>query len=59
MVIEARRDGELFIYLNDAVLFTPGLVGWFYGGNKGKACIRVSNEPKPQEMKQGISCRDD
>jgi hypothetical protein len=34
---KARRDGELFISVNDAVIGIPGQVDRFYRNNKGKA----------------------
>ena len=36
-----QRDGELFLYVNDAVVGLPGLFGVFYDNNKGTAHIRV------------------
>jgi len=42
--IKARRDGELFIYVNDAVLGLPGIEGLFLENNSGAATIRV--EPR-------------
>jgi uncharacterized protein (DUF2235 family) len=39
--IKARRDGELFIYVNDAVLMLPGLRDYFYGNNHGTGSLTV------------------
>jgi hypothetical protein len=42
-VFVANRDGEVFLYVNDAVVGLPWLSGYFYGnglfhsGNRGKA----------------------
>jgi hypothetical protein len=33
----ARKSGELFVYVNDAVIGIPGYVDTFYKNNKGKA----------------------
>jgi uncharacterized protein (DUF2235 family) len=40
--IKARRDGELFLYVNDAVIGVPGLVGRFYANNSGTAQVEVT-----------------
>ena len=40
----ARTDGELFLYVNDAVLQLPGYSGWtswFYDNNRGNADVRI------------------
>ncbi|HEY8337642.1 MAG TPA: DUF2235 domain-containing protein [Tardiphaga sp.] len=43
---KAQRNGELFVYVNDAVLAWPGAVDYFYVGSKGlnhgKANLTVS-----------------
>jgi len=39
--IKARSDGELFIYVNDAVLGIPGLKNFFLRNNSGAATITV------------------
>jgi uncharacterized protein (DUF2235 family) len=36
-----RSDGELFLFVNDAVIGLPGIAGLFYWNNSGKARIRV------------------
>jgi uncharacterized protein (DUF2235 family) len=36
-----KRDGELFLYVNDAVIAFPGLFRLFYDNNHGTAHIRV------------------
>jgi uncharacterized protein (DUF2235 family) len=36
-----KRDGELFLYVNDAVIAVPGLFDHFYNNNHGTAVIRV------------------
>ncbi|HWI12841.1 MAG TPA: DUF2235 domain-containing protein, partial [Burkholderiales bacterium] len=43
--ITARRSGELFVFVNDAVLPVPD--GWqvFYGNNTGSATVRVQALP--------------
>jgi hypothetical protein len=38
---EARRSGELFVYVNDSVVGIPGLFDTFYRNNKGKADLTV------------------
>ena len=37
----ARRTGELFLYVNDAVIGIPGVAGVLYGNNKGTATVTV------------------
>lgn len=46
--IVARRDGELFLYLNDAVL--PGLKNWqyFYANNQGDATVQIKELPEKE-----------
>ncbi len=39
--IKARRDGELFIYVNDGILGIPGIAGLFFENNSGTATIHV------------------
>jgi uncharacterized protein (DUF2235 family) len=36
-----KRDGELFLYVNDAVIAVPGLFRRFYNNNHGIAHVRV------------------
>jgi len=36
-----KRDGELFLYVNDAVIVVPGLFRQFYNNNHGTAHVRV------------------
>jgi uncharacterized protein (DUF2235 family) len=40
--IRAGSTGELFVYVNDAVLMWPGLVNVFYRNNSGTAAVEVS-----------------
>lgn len=37
----ANRDGEVFLYVNDAALTLPWLYDWFYRNNKGGAKISM------------------
>jgi hypothetical protein len=37
----ASRSGEVFLYVNDAVLGLPWLTNVFYRGNTGKAAITI------------------
>jgi uncharacterized protein (DUF2235 family) len=43
--IRATRDGELFLFVNDAVIGIPGFNGyfykWFYDNNKGSARVTI------------------
>jgi uncharacterized protein (DUF2235 family) len=41
MTFKARKSGELFVYVNDAVIGIPGHFDRFYGNNKGKAELTV------------------
>jgi len=40
--IRARRSGELFLYVNDAVLAIPQAARYFYDNNRGEATATVS-----------------
>jgi hypothetical protein len=39
--ITAQRSGELFLYVNDAVICCGSWWDWFYGNNKGAATVIV------------------
>lgn len=39
--IQPKTSGELFIYVNDAVLLWPGLTDFFYRNNSGSATVKV------------------
>jgi len=41
--ITARGDGELFIFVNDAVLMVPGWLQYFYDNNHGTATVSVES----------------
>ena len=41
-VMRATRDGELFLFVNDAVLGIPGLEGVFYSNNVGSADVTIT-----------------
>jgi uncharacterized protein (DUF2235 family) len=41
-VMRATRDGELFLFVNDAVLGIPGLEGVFYSKNVGSADVTIT-----------------
>jgi uncharacterized protein (DUF2235 family) len=41
--ITATRDGELFLFVNDAVLGIPGLYGVFYRNNRGTTKVTVTH----------------
>lgn len=43
--IRAGRDGDLFLYVNDAVLGIPGKAGTFYRNNRGSARVQVERLP--------------
>jgi hypothetical protein len=43
-VITATRDGELFLFVNDAVLAVPGLYGYFYDNNTGTAEVTITRQ---------------
>lgn len=40
-VIKAKSSGELFIYVNDAILALPGFNNMFFANNSGRAKVRV------------------
>jgi len=37
-----RRSGQLYLYVNDAVFFTPALLSGIYGNNDGRAMVVVN-----------------
>src|ERR1700730_8300830 len=39
--ITAPRDGELFLFVNDAVIGIPSLYDWFYRNNEGSARVTI------------------
>ncbi|SHG45400.1 DUF2235 domain-containing protein [Bradyrhizobium erythrophlei] len=41
-VLHATRDGELFLFVNDAVIGVPGLAGAFYANNIGTADVAIT-----------------
>jgi hypothetical protein len=41
-VLHATRDGELFLFVNDAVIGVPGLAGIFYTNNIGTADVTIT-----------------
>ena len=41
-VLRATRDGELFLFVNDAVLGVPGFEGVFYANNRGTADVSIT-----------------
>jgi len=43
--ILARRDGELFLYVNDALVVWPWL--HYYGNNQGRATVTVERIEAP------------
>ena len=48
--IKARTTGELFLYVNDAVLMAPRLTDLFFSNNTGTATVtveRISTSPAP------------
>lgn len=40
--VRATRDGELFLFVNDAVIGIPGLFGTFYRNNGGSAQVTIT-----------------
>jgi uncharacterized protein (DUF2235 family) len=44
VAIRPTRSGELFIFVNDAVIGIPGLYGWFYRNNKGTGTLTVTRK---------------
>ena len=41
VVFRPRRNGELFLYVNEAVIALPGLWDIFYRANQGEADVKV------------------
>jgi len=39
--LRANRSGELYLYVNDAVLPIRGAMDWWYRGNGGSAKVKV------------------
>jgi len=40
--IKARRTGELFLYVNDAIIGLPRIANLFYRNNPGEARVEVT-----------------
>jgi hypothetical protein len=40
--IRVNRNGELFLFVNDAVIGIPGLFGFFYSDNSGSAKVTIT-----------------
>ena len=40
--IKPKRSGEVFVFVNDAVVGIPGLYDLFYRGNKGTATLTIT-----------------
>ena len=59
--ITANATGELFLYVNDAVLTLPGLTDVFYKNNSGKAKVTVTRimaeEIVPPPTAAGVQAR--
>lgn len=55
--LTARRSGELFLFVNDAVLPVPRSWQWFYNPNAGTAMVTVQLplEPPPLEVQASWS----
>ena len=41
-LLRATRDGELFLFVNDAVIGVPGLAGALYTNNVGTADVTIT-----------------
>jgi hypothetical protein len=52
--IKARRSGELFLYVNDAVLMWPGRSAEFFDNNSGTGIVVVERLTKPLPSSGGI-----
>jgi hypothetical protein len=48
--ITARKDGPLYLFVNDAVLINPRWITYFYDNNKGTAKITVTKIENPPKM---------
>ncbi len=46
-----RRDGELFLYVNEAVVGVPGLSDFFYRNNHGEAEVTIVKMPKDKPVR--------
>jgi hypothetical protein len=47
-VIKAKSTGELFLYVNDAILAIPGLSTQFFDNNSGRAKLEVELLPQKE-----------
>lgn len=43
-VITATRDGELFLFVNDAVIGIPGIYDYFYKNNQGSTKVTIKRQ---------------
>jgi len=48
--ITARTSGELFVYVNDAILALPGVSDLFYANNSGRATVRVDRVARLEDV---------
>ena len=55
--IRARRTGELFLYVNDAVLGIPGAAGVFYKHNEGRATVSVCHDRPVRSCEEEAASR--
>jgi hypothetical protein len=44
-MIAALQSGEVFLYINDAVIVLPGLTGFFYDRHRATAKVRITPTP--------------
>jgi hypothetical protein len=41
-IIEPEKSGELFLYVNDAIIAVPGLYNLFYKNNAGTTSVAIT-----------------
>lgn len=46
VTMRPRRDGEFFLYVNDAASAIPAVGRLFYGNNSGQALVRIRHIPR-------------
>jgi uncharacterized protein (DUF2235 family) len=46
VTMRPRRDGEFFLYVNDAASGIPAVGRWFYSNNTGEARVRITHVPR-------------
>lgn len=55
-IVKPRRDGEVFLYVNDTVVSLPGIYDFFYKNNEGAAAVEMRKLPRLPKPDEGAMC---